>query len=72
MTYPVSKQTASGVRVWAWTVNAEPDLRRMLDLGVDGVISDRPDLALRLEDAGYDPIIAKYGPALVGAAGEKA
>jgi len=36
------------VRLSAWTVNTEPDLRRMLDLGVDLVMSDHPDLALRL------------------------
>jgi glycerophosphoryl diester phosphodiesterase len=38
----------AGIRVAAWTVNQEPDIRRVLDLGVDVVISDRPDLALRL------------------------
>jgi glycerophosphoryl diester phosphodiesterase len=32
----------------AWTVNAEADLRRAIGLGVDIVISDRPDLALRV------------------------
>jgi Fe-S cluster assembly ATP-binding protein len=30
------------------------------------------ELALRLEEEGYDPIIAKYGPVLVGAAGDQA
>jgi glycerophosphoryl diester phosphodiesterase len=29
-------------------VNTEPDLRRMLDLGVDVVMSDHPDVALAL------------------------
>ena len=43
----------AGLRVAAWTVNAEADIRRMLDLGVDIVISDQPDLALRL--AGRPP-----------------
>lgn len=32
----------------AWTVNEEADLRRVIRLGVDIVISDRPDLALRV------------------------
>jgi glycerophosphoryl diester phosphodiesterase len=36
--------------VAAWTVNQEADIRRVLDLGVDVVISDQPDLALRLAD----------------------
>jgi glycerophosphoryl diester phosphodiesterase len=34
--------------VAAWTVNGEADLRRVIALGVDIVISDRPDLALSL------------------------
>ncbi|HEX9821796.1 MAG TPA: glycerophosphodiester phosphodiesterase family protein [Methylomirabilota bacterium] len=38
----------AGVGVAAWTVNQASDLRRVLDLGVDVVISDQPDLALRL------------------------
>ena len=31
-----------------FTVNDEPDLRRLVDLGVDLVMSDRPDLALTI------------------------
>jgi glycerophosphoryl diester phosphodiesterase len=38
----------SGLKIAAWTVNDESDLRRVLDLGVDVVITDRPDLALSL------------------------
>jgi Fe-S cluster assembly ATP-binding protein len=34
--------------------------------------SGGPELALQLEEQGYDPIIAKYGPALAAATGEKA
>lgn len=37
----------ANVRVAAWTVNEEPDIARVVDLGVDVVISDRPDLALQ-------------------------
>lgn len=33
-----------GLKVVVWTVNAEADMRRMADLGVDGIISDYPDL----------------------------
>jgi len=39
---------AAGVRVSAWTVNEEADLRRMVDLGVDVVVSDRPDVAKKV------------------------
>jgi glycerophosphoryl diester phosphodiesterase len=34
--------------VRVWTANDEPDLRRMVALGVDAIITDRPDLALAI------------------------
>jgi glycerophosphoryl diester phosphodiesterase len=34
---------AAGVRVFPWTVNAEGDMVRLLELGVDGITTDRPD-----------------------------
>jgi glycerophosphoryl diester phosphodiesterase len=37
----------SGAAVWAWTVNEPELLRRMIDLEVDGVISDDPRLFLQ-------------------------
>jgi glycerophosphoryl diester phosphodiesterase len=36
----------AGVRVAVWTVNEEADMRRLLSWGVDGLISDRPDVAV--------------------------
>ena len=33
-----------GVAVIAWTVNDARDMARLIDMGVDGIISDRPDL----------------------------
>jgi glycerophosphoryl diester phosphodiesterase len=36
------------LRVVVWTVNKPEDIARMIDIGVDGVISDRPDLLSRL------------------------
>jgi glycerophosphoryl diester phosphodiesterase len=33
-----------GLRVVVWTVNKPDDIARMIEIGVDGIISDRPDL----------------------------
>jgi glycerophosphoryl diester phosphodiesterase len=44
---------ARGLRVDVWTVDEEPDMRRLLGLGVDGIMTDRPDVLARvLENAG--------------------
>jgi len=37
-----------GVEVHIWTLNDEPAMREMLELGVDGIISDFPQLALKV------------------------
>jgi glycerophosphoryl diester phosphodiesterase len=39
----VREAQALGLQVLAWTVNEPRDIERMLALGVDGIVSDRPD-----------------------------
>jgi len=38
----------AGLQVVVWTVNKEDDMARMIGLGVDGIISDRPDLLRKI------------------------
>ena len=37
-----------GLRVDVWTIDSEPDMRRLLGYGVDGIMTDRPDVLARV------------------------
>jgi glycerophosphoryl diester phosphodiesterase len=41
---------AQGIELWQWTVNDEADMKRLLELGVDGIITNFPDKALMLRN----------------------
>jgi glycerophosphoryl diester phosphodiesterase len=40
------------VEVHVWTVNEESDMRRLIEMGVDGLVTDRADVALRILSPG--------------------
>lgn len=42
----IDRLHAAGVEVHVWTVNDPDRMRELLDLGVDGIVTDRADLAL--------------------------
>lgn len=39
----VTRCRGAGLRIRAWTVNDEPEMRRLMALGIDGVVTDFPD-----------------------------
>jgi glycerophosphoryl diester phosphodiesterase len=39
---------ARGIPVHAWTVDDEAEMRALLALGVDGIVTDRPDVLARV------------------------
>jgi glycerophosphoryl diester phosphodiesterase len=39
----ISEVHEEGLKVFAWTVNEENEIERLLDLGVDGIITDYPE-----------------------------
>ncbi len=44
----IDKHHAAGKKVNAWTVNEESEMMKLLSMGVDGLITDKPDIAKRV------------------------
>jgi glycerophosphoryl diester phosphodiesterase len=40
-----------GFAVWTWTVDDPADMRRVMALGVDGIMTNRPDLLKAVQEA---------------------
>jgi glycerophosphoryl diester phosphodiesterase len=65
----LAQAQALGLRVVPWTVNDPSDLARLIGWGVDGVCTDRPDLArVAMARAGL-PLPVGAGPGGCGGAG---
>jgi glycerophosphoryl diester phosphodiesterase len=57
----VSAAHNAGVAVHVWTINESEEMARLLDLGVDGIVSDRPTVLAGLlaeRDCGWDGRLA--------------
>jgi glycerophosphoryl diester phosphodiesterase len=49
----IEEAHALGLEVIPWTVNEPTRMRRLIDWGIDGLITDRPDLArIVMQEAG--------------------
>ncbi|MCO6360787.1 glycerophosphodiester phosphodiesterase [Roseivirga pacifica] len=44
----LAKAHAQGIKVWRYTVDDEPTMKELLELGIDGIISNHPDRVERL------------------------
>ena len=57
----ITEAHSLGLPVIVWTVNDPKDMSRLIDMGVDGIISDRPDL-LRTVAAGKGITLPRPAP----------
>ncbi len=47
----VERYHRAGLEVHVWTVNDEATMRKLVAMGVDGIVTDRADIALRVVDS---------------------
>ena len=50
--YDMAAFAAAGVRVNPWTVDDPEEMRRQMEMGIYAVITDKPDVALRVREQG--------------------
>ena len=46
----VNQSHAAGLELWVWTANDAARIQQLLDMGVDGITTDNPELARQLRD----------------------
>lgn len=46
----------NGIEVWIWTVNDEDEMQKLIDIGIDGLITNYPDKALKKRNATPDKL----------------
>jgi glycerophosphoryl diester phosphodiesterase len=51
----IAEAHAEGLQVFAWTVNDRQEAVRLIELGVDGIISDYPEMVVELAKARKSP-----------------
>lgn len=44
----IAKVQQSGLEIWRWTVDDEATIKHLIDIGVDGIISNYPDRVLKV------------------------
>jgi glycerophosphoryl diester phosphodiesterase len=51
----VKRQRAAGRKVYGWTVNDERRMRELIEMGIDGLITDLPEAARKVKHSAPDP-----------------
>jgi len=46
----VSKAHAVDIRIFPWTVNNPDEMQRLIDIGVDGIITNKPDILNKIKN----------------------
>jgi glycerophosphoryl diester phosphodiesterase len=46
--HTVKQAHQHGCKIFPWTINHENDMQKLMDWGVDGIITDHPDIAIKL------------------------